>query len=1517
MGIVQQITKDNYMVKSGDKVTRIWPIDTYDVRAALPADASEYHILRVPLLGQHYDRAGGKPKTGADAWCGRTAASMAHNWYALLKDGDPKERYISHWDQSKGYYLDLRLPSGPRAFHKHPTDPPFDADKDGVAVGAPLQSDLKFTANYVDPYPSTAEEQKARMERAQKIAASKHDLDKAFSKVLTALRSNNPVVFFSGFSTSSYKRHVILLCGYMYIPDSGQEHLWFVVANPSTHGRLIQHGLLVPFVRGKDEKLGPEHSVIILQAGDWDNARSELSLIRARRFFEPNRHSTTALDLHMDYWDSDESHSGKGGLFYSSETPVAAPAEALISSRSQAAVAFPFDGKIDAPSPVRYLFLNETQYGGYYPLGLYRNIHGGVHLRPVDTKEPLAPVRCLAPGYVVAARLTNGLPPALAGGDREGGAMANVLAREIAGGGSSFVLVRHMLETRPTDKSDPRRFTFYTLSMHLAAPDWSQIDAAKAHAAVPWLDKLVRRRNGSVLVIDPSLVESGRRYLPTRPVEAKLLAGGMLEAYGATFAEQGSFSIGPAEAGRTTAVARAAEPDIKEALDALAAGKVLTFCGPSLPVKRGETLGHVPGDGKSFLHWEVLAPAGAKDGLEELFAHAAKELGLGEEFFTTFTEETSNNFLEPKDGEVEELLASLPDEDGDKASKLDAEYEWYELVQLMKSPAALTFAAEKPPDAAAAHPGELAYPLTLLFDDFRGAMPAGERTLTMRFEPPSIPPRPVKFDPKKGKVVVMVPAGAKKIFLEASGFFLELVDSPLKLHEDAGHFKRLAGARLRRVLLQHLNAWSKDGLIAEMKARFANKDEELDAYAAAIAFWANQEEAVIGEDGEETPLFADSPDEKRLQLPAKTKLAHAHPVIAAWAANLLVKHERARFVDEFPPVQGAEASEKLFYLGWMPAVAAPRARPVGAIVHAVAVAAEDVNGTREITLQARLEGAAAPLVLARGRYAGGVLSAPVACPFWGKATLEVPAQSPEHGNTSLEVLTPTLTDLPAPTVEGAKHVWDIHFSESCPARIEGFVVMETWVVEEGKVPEGPGTEARVAIPIEALPPPPAKEGDLSLDVTGHFIVGAKSRKTEISYKLAFSEYKDVFKGTDFQLAKVLAERVGSVRAAYLADQKKAGVKQTGVSPRSLDADGLGVVIACSSYTKENHKRLLAAAEAMKDAFTTVEDREKEIYLAVAPPPESVGGLLRASFDPTAALNKLREAPLGPKDEMHVRFGVIFQNGGRLLRAPASDSPGVGYTEVAASTLRREAPSVLEAWAPAPTKKLRKPQFGAFIVSVVNDTLTLSVPLHGNPKDWAGAKPEIVFKSKTGKEAPCSSKTKGNMLTGTILLGDKRVAGANIRFEVRVTNAKALFDGQQLAIAPVSCEQDTSPALGKPDVAWTDTDLEVRCTARSFPTNRILELLVYKISETGAAEDTGLGMSAMFDHPYVQPNTKKKYQGFPDERGQFVARVGRAIMAGKLAAGDKIKVVLRRPEGSEALLGTTIAAVEAEDTVPGP
>src|SRR2546422_956713 len=105
MPILLQVGKGENREPAGTGLTRIYPIDKYDVPPVILERASKYHLLRVPVLGQHntHDRGGD--------WCGRTSSCIV--WcYRRLATGQvsAKADYITHWDKRDGKGMELRLP---------------------------------------------------------------------------------------------------------------------------------------------------------------------------------------------------------------------------------------------------------------------------------------------------------------------------------------------------------------------------------------------------------------------------------------------------------------------------------------------------------------------------------------------------------------------------------------------------------------------------------------------------------------------------------------------------------------------------------------------------------------------------------------------------------------------------------------------------------------------------------------------------------------------------------------------------------------------------------------------------------------------------------------------------------------------------------------------------------------------------------------------------------------------------------------------------------------------------------------------------------------------------------------------------------------------------------------------------------------------------------------------------------------------------------------------------------------
>ena len=111
------------------------------------------------------------------------------------------------------------------------------------------------------------------------------------------------------------------------------------------------------------------------------------------------------------------------------------------------------DAEVAAAARIYFEHTELAGRGGYYPIGLSGQWHGGVHLFAARG----TPIRAMTDGVVVAAR--NGPPGPL--------------------GSANFVLLRH--EVLFGDPKDDRRFVFYSLYMHLLRfdPEREASDAEK------------------------------------------------------------------------------------------------------------------------------------------------------------------------------------------------------------------------------------------------------------------------------------------------------------------------------------------------------------------------------------------------------------------------------------------------------------------------------------------------------------------------------------------------------------------------------------------------------------------------------------------------------------------------------------------------------------------------------------------------------------------------------------------------------------------------------------------------------------------------------------------------------------------------------------------------------------------------------------------------------------------------------------------------------------------------------
>ncbi len=276
-------------------------------------------------------------------------------------------------------------------------------------------------------------------------------------------------------------------------------------------------------------------------------------------------------------------------------------------------------------NPVQAYLNNEdpaTGVGGTYCLGDNRMLHGGIHLFPAEGAAS-TPVRCMAPGYIVAARLPPpGTPP------------ATPKVFGVTNNWTGFVLVRHEIEkveeasgaetsgAASPPKSDS--IYLYSLYMHLSPPNYSSLETdpyLAMPASVPWFAELARKRHGSwIRVAADGQPEPGTVFWSAEPFS------GFDKPYKV---HDHPNPIRPkAPNGKLEWVFKHPPLGINKIFEELGKGKVVTFPEPFVPIPTaGENVGFVrrldpgtckpiPPEGVSppdikqsgFIHWEVFAP---------------------------------------------------------------------------------------------------------------------------------------------------------------------------------------------------------------------------------------------------------------------------------------------------------------------------------------------------------------------------------------------------------------------------------------------------------------------------------------------------------------------------------------------------------------------------------------------------------------------------------------------------------------------------------------------------------------------------------------------------------------------------------------------------------------------------------------------------------------------------------------------------------------------------------------------
>ncbi len=1553
MDVVQQFDTETYDDEDG----RVYPIDDYEIPEELLQRCRRYRFLKVPLMGQYFvPNPGANKAERTQDWCGRTSCSILYNYFELAKGGDPRGRYITHWDAGQHPFLDLRMPEGERAFHDHPTKAPFDRKMSGVRVGEAIP---ELWPHYSEGKLLPFEASTTRLSEAAAIAASEPRIRQRFAPLIAALNANNPALMYTGFSKQQdTPGHLILAVGYAYITQGGRDHLWIAIADPSTPTSKIvgsSNRKKVKFFRtpgkatgsgddiGALSELSDEDNLIRVHNGDWYKRQGSLILIRARAFFEENVDNSARFDLLMDDFLNS---SRKGGTFLHSITPTPVP-DALVVSSEKSQVGLPFDLPRAPRSPIAYLYDNETSDGGFYPLGLFRNIHGGVHIPP-PTPQRRA-VRAAAAGQIVAVRLEGAVPPDVAAG--QGDPARASRSEELSGTSNAMVLVRHTAELRPAPTeavdeggapAEAETVTFYTLYMHLLVPDFE--DPAGEHARVPWLNALLRRQAGSLTIIDPKYAELGPTLWPREAPADPLVEQGTFEVYGKKFTDTEQADLGSSP-GRVRAVAKPPDEDALETLQALTDGKVVTFAPdyPDMMVARGQLLGFVPETsamGPGFLHFEVLSPAGT--GVTRLAEFADERLEL-DGLFGAFEEDSDNNFFDAGGGEMDNLLELLPD--GGAGLAIDNSYGAAELRTLLRQADPLPFATDTTPSAD----DPLVYASTLRLHAFADALPAGdypvqlifrggERELSTEVVSTITPGKP-------SDVEVMVPAWADSVEVMSEDFDTRSGGPRPTQQQEVEHFSRVAAARWRNVKVTHLNEWSADGLKTSLQARFEGAATDIDPLIDAMAWWDYDEEPVVGAEGSEPSLFADGGEPH--QLPKTCEVEHLHPIIFTWMLDLLVRHRHLTIVEPRAPAPTTVDPTDVEWLGWLPARAEHPVLSVGDSVQALAVsvASPAVRSHGEVTIGAAVADGPT-VVLGSGAWDRDLMRVAAPASFWGRAELSIEGQSPRAlGGAVLEVGTPVLdtaTPLPPPRAQKLKghlpRAWSIPFSAHCPRSLVGWVVFKAATTAAGEpVPEAAAfEEVHVGIPVEAnrrgANPPSG-----SFKVESGFFIEPANVDVHVSKNFTWSEYfpVDAPQPAALPKAKGALKVTGVSRAATtpkVAEALVLGVQAVRsaygyeVSVSSLAADGLSVYIKGA-----NLARVLALSKK-QSGFSDVSQAEDDLPIRVeVPAPDTADGLvgvLDFEFDPGLAYQALLEelAP-PPGQHVHVIAGVRFFNGGPLIDPAVGDVETYGQeakTAVDWEALSSAAGgSVIEAFSHEPLAVLSRPAFGSPTWSISGRSLVVSVPLIGGDLAmWKACAPRLsVGNAKVGAIVANASATDTEaryMLTTSLDMGRSAYKAKALSIVATVTKTGVMHGGAEVAVSDSEAlEYDTTPRVESVQLselpAQTPDRLEVEAQTYGIPAGNSLELY---FEADDIAKDEWAPLAVQYPIPDVW--SSGTITGKCDDKGVFRASV----------ALEALGAILRPEQSPRAfvahvgrrwgpVLGKTLESVTADGQLAPP
>lgn len=1192
-------------------------------------------------------------------------------------------------------------------------------------------------------------------------------------------------------------------------------------------------------------------------------------------------------------------------------------------------VFFPFATEQKRESPLKYYFLNERGSGGYFPLGLQQNLHGGVHLEP-EPSSTLVPVQAAMPGYIVAARL---MAPNT-GGD-------NPDVRYVSEGRHlGFVLIRHELVQKP-DNEPEKVHPLYSLYMHLAPPDWGR--ESQDFEKVPWLASLLKMRFGGLVNLDPNSHDVGKTFWarePVTPEATSVKVHGLASPLSARSGE------------RILALAKPSPDDVSEAIQALEAGAVVTFDRALFPVAAGETIGFVT-EGLPFteafdtsrpsarprlpkyLHWELFSLGGEEGGIQVL----RKKAGELNDLLKPVKEARENNFLEmpsPRKQDSPNEIQQLLGEAGGKIVE-SLKTDGYGRVVLKHFNDGKTFFSA---EGNAAVP--FTYPIELEFENkhqYKGES-GGKCVLEVTYSKAGAPlpraPERIELSPNQGKLTLNVPAEADEIALWSPHFFLDKPTPtegenprPKRLESRAELFKKAASHRWRNLVLDHMNEWTPKGLDVQLDARgeAGHLDELVDTSdPEAFAKWKKQlrplswwsrkkseddlfgEVPVLGAEAEERSLFGSGDH----LLPEDANLVNMHPVTALWLVDLLLEKEAIAFRKSWPPStlkRGASTQQPPF-LGLLWKDQAPR---VGIEMLAVLVqhgygTTDGANAT-DVSFWGTTKGGEgavqASQLLFRVPYVEGVALGRLRFPFWGRWEMHATDGNEQRfepvktGATQLELLKPKplgqTFELGANATPGDPAgklrplvTGTLICRENCPFTLAGYIVFEHWRASKGGQPnlEEAPTPSKLAIPVLAGTPIEDRvEGGLKY--SQDFIVGRVKEKSnpKVTADFSFQNFVShprlgpVFAGnakTGFKLAVPLAQRLQKLRDACRPKSRKE--KDIPLTVKLLGLDGLSLLVIPTPGSGADLSKVEEKLALLPDnELFSAERLEEESAIEITYNPNPSTGSLAFAFDPGPALGLIAADALSAEGEtLHVRSRFLAPNGGHLLLT-GKDSPVGDATKLISVSVEDIKAACGNDFIEVVADKLLPPvsrfEFGDFEIKMGRGKVHTEVRLHGDINKWKAASPFIQL---DGAGTP-KGKIVGQSLTADWdLFKDEKGTALTGRWGGVLKFSTELAQPDKVATPPppVSREVELKPSLDELTREIGAKALKFVGKATALPTDVALRIVCERADDAGQWQED-VKITELIR--YTVPTKGNAHFGHCKETGAFEATLPKATL----------------------------------------